>query len=560
MLGRLTASIAPWRRGYDRAWLSRDVIAGLAAGAVVIPQAMAYATVADLPVQVGLYTCMVPMAVYALIGGSRTLSVSTTSTIAILTASTLIAADVASGSHDPARALATLTVLVGVILLIARLLNLGGVIDNISEATLTGIKVGVGLTVAAGQLPKLLGIPGNPNAHSFFGEMRAVFDQLGSVGWTPLTFSAVTIAVLVGLRRFAPRIPGPLVAVAGGIVLVAATSIEDHGLAVIARVPSGLPVPVAPSVHHFGALLPGAFAIAIMVFLETLAVARSVRRASEPPIDNNQELVAGGLACVAGAFLRAMPSAGGFSQTAINQRSGARTQLSEMVTVVLAVACALFLGSVLSDLPQATLGCMVVIAVLGLIDPSEFVTFWRLSRLEFWVATVTAASGLVFGLLPAVLVGVLLTLLLVLVELDRVGVTELQPTSGDGDVEVAGPHTQPVPGLLILRYDGPLYTANVRSVNRKIIDAVEHHPGTRVVAVDATVQGRVSLTVMHEFAELEHELQDRNVGLWIAALPPETLRLARQAPRWRELAQASRLFPTALAAVRAFRQLPNSAG
>lgn len=144
-----------------------------------------------------------------------------------------------------------------------------------------------------------------------------------------------------------------------------------------------------------------------------------------------------------------MPSAGGFSQTEIHERSGARTQLSELVTVALAVACALFLGGVLADLPEATLGCMVVIAVLGLIDPGAFVRFWRLSRLEFWVAVVTAGGGLLFGLLPAVPIGVLLTLGLVLVELDRMGITELQPTVGGGDVEAAGQGTQPVPGLLV---------------------------------------------------------------------------------------------------------------
>ena len=554
----MIVSIAPWRRDYHRTWLSRDVVAGLAAGAVVIPQAMAYATVANLPVQVGLYTCMVPMAVYALLGGSRTLSVSTTSTIAILTASTLVAGQVAAGSHDPARALATLTLLVGTILLVARLLRVGVVIDNISEATLTGIKVGVGLTVAAGQLPKLLGISGNPNAKNFFSEMRAVLDQLGSVSSTTIVFSAATIAVLLGLRRLAPRVPGPLVAVVGGIVLVAATSIDAHGLALIAHVPSGLPSPVAPSFDHVGALLPGAFAIAIMVFLETLAVGRSVRRRSEPPIDNNQELVASGLASVAGAFFRAMPAAGGFSQTAINQRAGARTQLSELVTVVLAVACALFLGGVLSDLPQATLGCMVILAVLGLIDPAEFVQYWRLSRLEFWVAAVTAASGLVFGLLPAVLIGVLLTLLLVLVELDRVGVTELEPTPGDTDVRTAGAHTEPVPGLLILRFDAPIYTANVRTANRKIIAAADQHPNTEIVALDATALARISLTVLHQVADLEQELLDRDVKLWIVALPPATLRLARQTPRWQEFADASRLFPTALAAIHAFRSEPAS--
>lgn len=545
--------IAPWLRGYDRSWLTPDVVAGLAAGAVVIPQAMAYASIANLPVQVGLYTCMVPMAVYALLGGSRTLSVSTTSTIAVLTASALVAGGVAAGSSDPARSLATLTLLVGIILLVARVLHLGVLIDNISEATLTGIKVGVGLTVAAGQLPSLLGIAGDPSADNFFSELRAVIDHIGDTSWQTALFAGVTIAVLVTLRRVAPSVPAPLIAVLGGILLVAIASIDQHGVALIAPVPSGLPSPVAPRFEHVGALLPGAFAIAIMVFLETLAVGRSVRRRSEPPIQNDQELLASGLSCGAGAFFGSMPSAGGFSQTAINLRSGARTQLSELVTVVLAIACALFLGGVLSDLPQATLGCMVVIAVLGLIDISAFTLYWRLSRLEFWVAVATAASGLVLGLLPAVLVGVLLTLLLVLVELSRVGVTELQPTPEGHDIEAAGPRTAPVPGLLLLRLDGPLYTANVRSVNRKIVAAVEQHPGTEIVVVDATPIARVTLTVTQEFAELERELAEHGAVVWIAGLPPHTLELSKHLPLWPVLEQEQRIYPTTLAALREYR-------
>jgi sulfate permease, SulP family len=248
-----------------------------------------------------------------------------------------------------------------------------------------------------------------------------------------------------------------------------------------------------------------------------------------------------------------MPSAGGFSQTAINQKAGARTQLSELVTVALAIGCALFLGSILSDLPQATLGCMVVVAVLGLIQPAEFVRYWRLSRIEFWVAVVTAGSGLLFGLLPAVFVGVVLTLFLVLIELDRLGVTELEPTPGDADVEVAGTHTSAVPGLLMLRIDGPLYTANVRAVNRKIITAVEQLPGTSVVILDGTALAYATLTVVDEFAELEHRITELGAEIWIVALPPRALELARQTPRWEEYASTGRVFPTSLAAVKAFR-------
>ena len=319
-----------WLRGYQREWLAKDVIAGISAGAVVVPQAMAYATIADLPVQVGLYTCMVPMAVYAFVGGSRTMSVSTTLTVALLTGSTLVAAGVASQATDPAGDLATLTALVGLILLVARLLHLGAVVDNINEATLTGIKVGVGLTVAAGQLPKLLGVAGDPTADNFFAELQGVFDHIGDTSAVTVVFSVGTLVVLFVMPRVVPRIPAPLVAVAGGILLVSVASLDEHGLATVGHVPSGLPTPVALSFDHIGSLLPGAFAIAIMVFLETVAVARNVRQRAEPPIDNDQELVASELSSAAGALFRAMPSTAGSrrlrsTSAPVRERSSAKS-------------------------------------------------------------------------------------------------------------------------------------------------------------------------------------------------------------------------------------------
>ena len=298
---------------------------------------MAYATIADLPVQVGLYTCMVPMAVYALVGGSRTLSVSTTSTIAVLTASTLVAGSVAPVRQTSGGALATLTLLVGAILIVARILRLGSLVDNISGATLTGVKVGVGLTVAAGQLPKLLGVAGDPDATSFFAEARASSRNLDELSGA--TSSSRRDARRAG-RRAAADVAGAGAARGGRRRHPArrAGSLDEHGLALIAPVPSGLPTPVAADprrprgapagrLRHRDHGLPG----------DAAAVAGSVRRRSEPPIDNDQELVASGRVLALGAFFRAMPSAGGFSQTAISQRSGARTQLCELVTVALAI-------------------------------------------------------------------------------------------------------------------------------------------------------------------------------------------------------------------------------
>ncbi len=362
----------PWLfstvEGYRREWVVRDVVAGLSAGAVVIPQGMAYATIANLPVQVGLYTCILPMLVYAFLGGSRAMSVSTTSTIATLTATTLVSAGVAAGSDDAIGSLMMLTLLVGVILLIARLCRLGSLVENISGATVLGLKIGVGATVAVGQLPKLLGESYNFSGHGFLKSLGAVAQAFDSVNWPTVALSAGSILVIVVLKRFAPRVPGALVVVVAGILLVALAGLDRYGVDLIAAVPSGLPVPGVPDFSQAVVLVPGALAIAVMAFLESAAVARSLRAASEPQIDSDQELFATGAANTVGAFFGTMPAAGGFSQSAVNQSAGARSQAATLVTVVLAVLVALFLGPVLSLLPEATLAAMVFVAVAGLIN------------------------------------------------------------------------------------------------------------------------------------------------------------------------------------------------
>jgi sulfate permease, SulP family len=264
--------------------------------------------------------------------------------------------------------------------------------------------------------------------------------------------------------------------------------------------------------------------------------------------------VAASLSNVAGAFFRAMPSAGGFSQTAMNQSSGSQTQVSEVVTTALAVACAVWLGSVLSDLPEATLGCLVIIAVIGLIDPREMTRFWRLSRVEFWVAASTAAVGLTVGLLAAVLVGVVVTLLMVLHELNQVSVTELQPNDDQSDLLVADDPSTRVPGLLVLRFDGPLYTANIRSANRRVLGAVDDASLHGVLVLDLSAIAMVTLTVADQVTDLEDGLTERGVTLWIAALTPKVQAVAEHMPSWGRYLDPPRVYPTALAAVHAFAE------
>lgn len=524
--------LLPTLQGYRRGWLTSDIVAGLSAGAVVVPQAMAYATIANLPVEVGLYTCIVPMAVYALLGGSRAMSVSTTSTIATLTATTLVAAGVASDAGDADAALgalAMLTLLVGAILLIARLLRLGSLVENINQATVLGLKIGVGATVAVGQLPKLLGETENVSGHGFLHSLAAVGRALGSANTATVALSAGSILVLVLLKRFAPRVPGTLVVVVGGILLVALAHLDALGVALIAPVPSGLPTLAVPDLAATGALLPGALAIAVMAFLESAAVARGIRATGEPQIDSDRELLATGAANVAGALLTAMPAAGGFSQSAVNQGAGAKSQLATMVTVVLAILVALFLGPVLSLLPQATLAAMVFVAVVGLIDLRELVRWWRLSRFDFWMAVVVALVGLSAGLLVAVAVGVVGTLLLVLRELN------------DPRLDVVGERG----GVVAIHIGRVMYTANALANERGVLAIVEARATPpRAVVLDAERLDILSVTVLETLQDLDRELAARGVSLHLARLTPAALTTAEQTEWYRGLVAAGRVHAT----------------
>lgn len=512
--------------GYQRSWILRDIVAGLSAGAVVIPQAMAYATIANLPVQVGLYTCILPMLVYAFLGGSRAMSVSTTSTIATLTATTLVSAGVAAGADDAIGALMMLTLLVGVILLIARLCRLGSLVENISGATVLGLKIGVGATVAVGQLPKLLGESDNFSGHGFFRAVAAVGQAFGSVNWPTVALSAGSIVVLLLLKRFAPKVPGTLVVVVGGILLVWLAGIDKAGVDLIEAVPSGLPVPGIPDFALATTLAPGALAIAVMAFLESAAVARSLRTATEPQIDSNQELFATGAANTVGAFFGTMPAAGGFSQSAVNQSAGARSQVATVVTVVLAVLVALFLGPVLSLLPEATLAAMVFVAVAGLINIPELVRWARISRVDFWIALSVAVLGLTAGLLPAVAIGVVVTLILVLREANTPKVT------------VVGR----VGGALGIHLERGLYTANAMANERVILDLVATQPEK----VDALVLGLkqqevMTITVLEALGNLDRELAQLGVVLHIAALPDAAAVVALRTPWFVSLQAAGRV-------------------
>lgn len=301
-----------------------DVVAGLTAAAVVLPKAMAYATVAGLPVAVGLYTAFIPMVVYALLGSSHVLSVSSTTTLAIL-AGTQLGLVVPDG--DPAKlvtATATLTALVGAMLILARLMRLGFVANFISTPVLTGFKAGIGLVIVLDQVPKLLGI--HIAKQGFFVDLLSVVHHLPQTSLLTLAVAAATLLVLIGMERLWAHSPAPLVAVGGAIAASWFFGLQALGVSTVGLIPQGFPSLTLPDFALVQQLAPGALGIALMSFTESIAAGRAFALPAEPPINANRELVATGAANLAGALLGAMPAGGGTSQTAVVRAAGGQSQ------------------------------------------------------------------------------------------------------------------------------------------------------------------------------------------------------------------------------------------
>ncbi|HTT19124.1 MAG TPA: SulP family inorganic anion transporter, partial [Candidatus Sulfotelmatobacter sp.] len=407
-------SAPQWFRASE--WISRvvrdplqaDILAGLTTGAVIIPKAMAFAMIAGLPVQVGLYTALVPMVIYAVLGTSRVLSVSTTTTLAILTAAQL-GQVVPDG--DPAallRASSTLAFLVGAVLVLGCLLRLGFVANFISEPVLVGFRAGIGLVIVVDQIPKLLGI------HFSRGTfVRNVLSTIHSIPRASLVTLAVGLTVILflwGMRHFLPKVPAPLVAAGSVIGAAYLLNLQHRGVELVGHVPRGLPSLIRPDFSLATVLWPGALGIALMSFTETLAAGRAFAGNDDCVPRANRELLATGLANVGGALLGAMPGGGGTTQTAVNVQAGARTQLAEMATAVMALVTALVLAPFIAMMPQSALAAMVIVYSVGLIKPIEFCDILRVRRTEFLWA-IAAFAGVVFvGTMKGIVVAIVISL------------------------------------------------------------------------------------------------------------------------------------------------------
>ena len=507
--------------------LRLDIVAGLTAAAVVLPKAMAYATVAGLPVAVGLYTAFVPMVIYALLGSSRVLNVSSTTTLAIL-AGTQLGLVVPDG--DPAllvTAGATLAALVGVILILAGVLRLGFVANFISTPVLTGFKAGIGLVIVLDQVPKLLGI--HIHKEGFLRDILSIAQQLPETSPVTLAVAAATLIVLIGMEWRWPHSPAPLVAVGGGIAAVWLFGLPALGVSTVGLIPQGLPSLTLPDIDLVQQLLPGALGIALMSFTESIAAGRAFAGRDDPPVNANRELLASGAANLGGALLGAMPAGGGTSQTAVVRAAGGRTQKASLVTAGVAAATMLLLAPVLGLLPHATLAAVVIVYSVGLIQPAEFAAIRKVRTMEFRWALIAGIGVLALGTLQGIVVAIIVSLIGLASQEARPqlhvigrkrGADVLRPLSPEH------PDDETFPGLLIVRPEGRIFFVNAQLVAEGISALVDEHK-PRVLVLDMSRVPDIEYSALQALIEGERRATERGATLWLAGLNPGVLEVVR---------------------------------
>jgi high affinity sulfate transporter 1 len=536
---------------YSPQWLRFDAVAGLTTAAVVIPKSMAFAIIAGLPVQAGLYVAFVPMFVYAMLGSSRVLSMSSTTTLAILTA-TQLALAVPGG--DPAQlmaAAATLSLLTGAFLILAGLLRLGFLANFISDPVLTGFKAGIGLVIMVDQVPKLLGI--HIDKGHFFHNILSTLQHMPETSIPTLILAGVMLVVLLGMEHFTPRAPAPLAAVVLGIAAAGFLGLKEAGVALTGYIPTGIPFPAIPDLTLLKVLWPGALGIALMSFTESVAAGRAFARHDDPRPVPNRELIALGAANLAGAFFHSFPAGGGTSQTAVNSRAGARTQASELATVAIVVATLFFLAPIISLLPQATLASVVVVTTLPLLSTADFRSIRRIRRTEFRWALAACAGVVLLGTLQGILVAVAISILTLFYQANhppmyavgrKPGTEVYRPLTGEH------PEDETIPGLLIIRTEGRMNFASAPRVGEQLWDLVDE-AGPKVVILECSAIPDFEYTALRALIGLEEKLGDRGIELWLAALNPEALTVIKNSPLGKALG-TERMFFNLREAVQAY--------
>ena len=505
---------AQWLPTYEPRWLGSDLVAGITLGAYALPEGVAYASLAGLPPQVGIYGYLLGGIGYALFGSSRHLAIGPTSAISLMIGASV--APLALG--DPARfaQLATLAAFgAAALFTLAWLLRLSSLIDFISETILLGFKAGAGLSIAVTQIPHLLGIPGG--GHNFIERIVAIASQLLRIHPLVATIGLACLALLWLGEKFLPNRPIALLVVILSTAFISLTNLAGQ-VETVGNIPSGLPhfgPPVLPF-EEVNDILPVAFAALLLSYMESVSAARAFASKHGYKIDVRQELLGLGSANLLVAFGQGYPVAGGLSQSAVNESAGAKTSLSLIFASLTLALCLLFFTGFLQNLPRAALAAIVLMAVAGLIKVQELRHLWRVSKLEFAVAAVALVGVLLFGILKGVLIAAIASILLLIHHVARPHVAFLGRIPGTRRFSDLARHqdNERIPGVLAFRVESGIVYFNVDHVFQVVLDRVEAELKTlRLVICDLSTSPNIDLAGARMLLELQTELAKRGVIL-----------------------------------------------
>ena len=514
--------------GYRRRWISGDVIAGLTVWAVLIPEALAYASIAGVSPVVGLYAVPGALILYAAFGSSRQLVTGPGAASAALSAAA-VGSIAAGGSGAFVQLTITLALTVGILAIVAGLLRFGFLANFISAPVMKGFIIGLALTIIVGQLPKLFGIPKGEG--NFFHQLWYLLTHLSETSGLTLLVGLLSLALVLGLKRWLPVVPASLVTVLFGIIAVQVFNLDQHGVEIIGHIQSGLPSLGLPNVpaHSYLELAPAAIGVMLVGFAEALGAAKTYAEKEHYAIDPNRELIGLGAANIGAGLSSGMVVSGGLSKTAVNASAGAKSQLSALVVAALTVVTLLFLTGLFEDLPEATLAAVVISALIDLVDIPTLIRLYKLhtsglgriygfaARPDFISALAALFGVLIFDTLPGLFIGIGVSIALLLYRASRPNIAVLGKVPGSdtdwSDVR-RNADNKPVPGVAVLRVESGLFFANADAIRKDVLAHAVH--GTKAVVLDGETVPFIDVTAAQMLVAVAEDLERDGIRLLLA--------------------------------------------
>jgi high affinity sulfate transporter 1 len=525
--------IFAWLPKYDRTWLKGDAVAGLSVWALLVPQSLAYATLAGVPVQYGLYTAFAALVAYPIFGTSKHLAEGPSAAICALTAAVItpLVGAAALGTDAAAPFAAALALASAAVYIVLGLLRMGWVSTFLSKAVMAGFILGFSIGIIIDQSHKLLGVPG-PSG-SYMEELWGTVKEIPDTGGTTLAVGAGSLALLLLMRYLLPKWPRTLIVMALAILAVSLFDLADHGVAITGDVPTGLFSIGLPGIgwSDTDALLLGALSVVFVGYSESLAAARAMAAKHHYEIDTNQELIAQGTSCGAAGFVGGFPVDGSLSKTSVADSAGQRTEMASLINAVFILLTLLFLASIFENLPSATLGAVVIDAMVGLVTFSQLRRYYRVDRRDWVFFTGAMAGILFFGILQGVLIGVVLSLLLLIARSSRTSVRPLgrDPKSDTYHYIERHEGLETTPGVLVVRIDGPLFFADTDRFRTHLQEYVRQEGALAGVVIDAGAVHLSDTDGADILIQVAGELKSRGTSLVLAYVHPPVLELWRRA-------------------------------